>query len=65
VRTASGCLCGRRLLQEANDGTCLVCGHGDVHVVQRGLRRLPRDLGAIQRSGRPVPPGRYLNCVRV
>jgi hypothetical protein len=28
VPLASGCICGRRFLQESNEGTCLMCGHG-------------------------------------
>lgn len=41
------CKCGRRLLQHANDGSCLLCGHGDIRPgtgVDFALRRLPRDL---------------------
>lgn len=27
---ATGCICGKHLLEQANEGTCLACGHGDV-----------------------------------
>jgi hypothetical protein len=67
---ASGCVCGRRFLQEANEGTCLICGHGDVDVApcldisRARLRRLPRNLGAILREGRRLAPGRFENVAR-
>jgi hypothetical protein len=67
VPTASGCVCGRRFLQEANEGTCLMCGHGDVDaalVRVRHLRPLPRDLGALVRDGRRLAPGRFENVCR-
>jgi hypothetical protein len=53
---ASGCICGRRFLQEANDGTCLTCGHGLIR-----LRRLPRNLGALVRRGQRLPRGVFEN----
>lgn len=68
---ASGCICGRQFMQEANGGTCLVCGHGVpdtpicMEVSQAAvprLARLPRDLGALQRLGRRIPSGRFMNC---
>ena len=53
---AGGCKCGKRMLMAANEGSCLWCGHGDVvvPVVARTprARRLPFDLGALQREGR-------------
>lgn len=64
----AGCLCGRGFFQEANEGTCLSCGHGDVAVtrvsLEGGLLRLPRDLGAILREGRRMSPGRFQNVRR-
>jgi hypothetical protein len=68
VHTSSGCVCGRNFLAESNEGTCLLCGHGDVDdAVVRcrpRLRRLPRDLGGILREGRRLAPGRFENVRR-
>ena len=56
---ASGCICGRHFMEEANDGTCLTCGHGEIR-----LRRLPRNLGALVRRGGRLPAGVYENVRR-
>ena len=56
------CKCGKRLLEDFNEGTCLSCGYGDVQIAPVGLgrcrrlRRLPQDLGAILREGRRPDP---------
>jgi hypothetical protein len=58
-----GCICGKahegRML--VADGTCLWCGRGTCRTPPRAgrsprLRRLPRDLGALQREGRRPDP---------
>lgn len=54
------CRCGK-LLRFDDSGTCLWCGHGDIVIraldLRRPrLRRLPRDLGTIQREGRRPDP---------
>lgn len=66
---APGCICGRRFMQTANEGTCLSCGHGDPEVhpcmtLPHDMRRLPRDLGALLRSGRRLSPVLYQNVRR-
>lgn len=33
VRGGHGCICGKRMLMRANDGTCLWCGHGKAVLV--------------------------------
>lgn len=57
-----GCICGkaRERLMFAFEGTCLWCGHGHccdpTHSPNSGRpRRLPRDLGRLQRIGGRVP----------
>ncbi|HWT25844.1 MAG TPA: hypothetical protein VN213_20230 [Solirubrobacteraceae bacterium] len=65
MNTVRDCKCGRRLLMELNEGTCLLCGHGHVatgpasaYATSRTprLRRLPRNLGDFHREGRRVDP---------
>lgn len=62
---ARDCICGRRLLQDINEGTCLLCGHGPCHPATRvtfgKLARLPRDLGQFLREGRRLDPGHFEN----
>jgi hypothetical protein len=36
---ASDCICGRHLLQELNEGTCLLCGHGLVRSIREHAYR--------------------------
>lgn len=54
------CRCHKHMLEAANEGTCLWCGHGDVHEAAAQAstrrRRLPRDLGALAREGRRPDP---------
>lgn len=64
------CRCGKRMLQRANEGTCLWCGHGDVEIPVkselRKRRRLPVDLGALAREGRRADPrlDNVIPCIR-
>jgi hypothetical protein len=40
VRAGHGCVCGKRMLQRENEGTCLWCGHGAARpVVEHAYRR--------------------------
>lgn len=59
ARMAPGCICGKRMVF-AGEGTCLWCGRGPCAMlaVRRmpRLRRLPWDLGAIQREGKRPDP---------
>jgi DNA-binding CsgD family transcriptional regulator len=58
VKYARGCTCGKRMVFEPH--VCLWCGRGQykldvIREVPR-LRRLPWDLGALQREGRRPDP---------
>lgn len=63
------CICGKHMLADANEGTCLWCGHGaahSIHTIQdRRLAPLPRDLGGYQREGRRPPFGVFENVTRL
>lgn len=63
------CICTKRMLENANEGTCLWCGHGDAHsihtITEARLARLPRDLGAHQREGRRFPDRTFENIQRL
>lgn len=56
MTTYTDCRCGKQMLQYANEGSCVWCGHGDAIVATRAQlrrrRRLCRDLGALKREGR-------------
>jgi hypothetical protein len=62
----SGCLCGKRMFQLVNEGTCCWCGHGEIRsakvVELRQFRRVSRDLGSLNREGRrPARRVHYVN----
>jgi hypothetical protein len=60
VKRANGCKCGRMLASSDDPMHCFWCGHGPCVLPAYGrairMRRLPRDLGAIQREGKRPDP---------
>lgn len=53
---ASGCLCGKRMIMEANDGTCLWCGHGRARLVVEHAYRLNLEQNTGLRPRYTTPP---------
>lgn len=64
MTASASCRCGKRLFEEMNEGTCLWCGYGDINLAtlpprvagRERRRRLPWNLGALQREGRVADP---------
>lgn len=55
---ATGCICGRHLLEDLNEGTCLLCGHGDADViVELAYRHTMQERMSVATIPPPTPTG--------